>query len=67
MRITKWLPCLTTLCLSTCMMTGQKNDGFCDLAHPIYLDKQDKIAPETQRTILSHDETGAYLCGWDKI
>lgn len=51
--------------LSGCTKIGQ--DSFCQLAHPIYIDKQDKITPNTSREILSHDETGHSYCNWSRV
>lgn len=66
MRGTMLMLFLTSLSLTACATNGQDGD-FCALAHPIYLDKQDRLTPVTARTILKHDETGRVMCGWNMV
>lgn len=52
--------------LSACT-SGRVNDvTFCSTAHPIYMSPGDQVSADTGRQILSHDETGQILCGWEK-
>lgn len=43
---------------------GIKITGECDWASPIRPAQADQLTPGTQRQILTHNETGAKLCGW---
>ena len=36
----------------------------CDWAEPIRPSQADALTPGTQRQILTHNETGAQICGW---
>lgn len=54
------------LLLSSCAPNLPAND-FCQLAHAIYINKDDKISPDTARQILMHDVNGEYLCGWSYV
>lgn len=63
---TMWLLLVIPLLMTGCV-NGQENDTFCQLAKPIYLEKQDKLTPNTARIILSHDETGRIYCGWERV
>lgn len=40
------------------------SDKYCDIAEPIYLQKDDKLTPDTARSILIHDDRGRALCSW---
>jgi hypothetical protein len=31
------------------------------------MNKADKVSGDTARQILQHDDTGAALCGWEKL
>lgn len=61
----KMLPLAMTLLLSACTTTIP--DSFCDIARPIYISKSDKVSGDTARQILQHDDTGATLCGWERV
>lgn len=63
MRLKKIAPFLMMIPLLGCQ-SGQENDSFCQIAKPIYLDKQDKISGDTARQILIYDDQGAIRCGW---
>lgn len=43
---------------------GQSPTDPCALFHPIYLDRKDILTINTERQILSHEETGRDLCDW---
>lgn len=60
---TRLLLSLTPILISACCQKSPETD-FCQLAHPIYLDKTDRLTQDTKREVLSHFETGHVLCGW---
>lgn len=65
MQRIKWLP-LAILMLTASCSHGQGNSP-CDLFHPIYLEKGDNMTLNTEREILSHNETGRIACGWPYV
>lgn len=55
-------PLAMMMSLSACG-NGPSND-YCAVAEPIYVDKADKLTPNTARGILKHDDIGHALCNW---
>jgi hypothetical protein len=39
-------------------------DGFCLVAAPISVSRDDRLPPDTARQILAHNEFGAARCHW---
>lgn len=59
----KLMVCLTGLLVTSCASIGA-GDSFCLIAKPIYVSPRDTLTDDTARAILTHDETGARICGW---
>lgn len=51
--------------LANCTADG--GGDFCLVARPIYVASEDRFADGTARAILSHNETGARICGWKPV
>lgn len=73
MQKTTWLVSLILILTSGCMTISPGSDSpceqkpaFCDMAHPIYLDKTDVVSQTTKRELLDHFVVGQKLCGWDR-
>ena len=64
-----WKRMLGLIALATLLAScsGGGGGSFCLTARPIYVAVQDRMAPETARAILAHNETGARLCGWEPV
>jgi hypothetical protein len=56
--------CLSFAILVSCSPTPAAEPGFCHLARPIVIAKEDKLTSVTLRSIIGHNEKGAKLCGW---
>lgn len=55
------LPVLLIL-LSSCAGTGPAAE--CSAWRPILIGQDDRLSPETARSILAHNLTGRRICGW---
>lgn len=74
MQKTKLLPYLLAMLSASCATTGPSSpelptqvrivDTGCDWTRPIYIAREDVLTDSTARTILTHNQTGARLCGW---
>lgn len=62
MQKTMIWPLVMMMLLSDCQ--NGLSDKYCDIAEPIYLQKDDKLTPDTARSILIHDDRGRALCSW---
>lgn len=54
----------TTLSLSACGGNGPSANSYCSVAKPIYLQEDDNLNRATLKALLTHNETGSRLCGW---
>jgi len=54
---------LMMMSLTSCS-SGIGNDPGCAGWHPIYPSPADRMTPQTERQILTHDQSGAERCGW---
>lgn len=63
MTRTRLLLAAILMSVSACQNNGLENNP-CGMFKPIYLDKQDKLTPNTSRQILEHDMLGHDLCDW---
>lgn len=46
--------------LQSCTRNG--SGDFCTISKPIYFHAADKLTPDTEKAIISHDETWEKLC-----
>ena len=58
---------LLSLYLTACSSKNISTNNFCDIAHPIYLDKKDNqcISERLKADIYSHWLVGHELCDWE--
>ena len=49
---------------AACASGGRVTEPACAAWRPIFISRADVLTPETARQILSHNETGASVCGW---
>jgi hypothetical protein len=57
---------LASLLLLTGCATGGPATEFCVVSRPILVSRADVLTDETARQLLSHNETGARVCGWGR-
>jgi type IV pilus biogenesis protein CpaD/CtpE len=55
---------LLTFGATGCATRTPAEPDFCATARPIYISKTDSISDATARQVLTHNLTGARLCGW---
>lgn len=60
--MTKWLLICSVFVQSACSYRVPSVD--CDWVQPIRTHQEDHLSDVTARQILTHNETGAGLCGW---
>ena len=53
---------VTAPLLTSCGNDGRATD--CAWARPIYTSRADQLTDGTARQILTHNDTGAEICGW---
>lgn len=53
------------LLLSACASGGAATE-FCVVGRPILISRADVLTDDTARQLLSHNETGARVCGWGR-
>ncbi len=58
------MPLTVSLLLTGCVIKQPQGLLFCEVAHPIYIGKEDSLTVETKRQILSHDIVGQRICQW---
>ena len=46
--------CLMLSLISGCKQMSPENDSFCQLAHPIFFDKTDRVTEDTKREVEAH-------------
>ena len=56
----------TLILLAACAENGPATSDPCGPWRAIYVGKDDVLTSETARTLLSHNRTGATLCGWGR-
>lgn len=60
----RWSACLSAMLLTGCATSGVVTSaGYCEVARPILISKQDGLTDGTARQILGHNETWAAICG----
>ena len=55
---------LALVLLTACETSGRATDAACVAFRPVYVSKADVLTEETAQQLLTHNRTGARLCGW---